>query len=158
VIEPGLRGRPVVVAPPGSARAPVLVVSQEAAREGVRTGMPLPAALLRCPGLVVLPANEPLYRRAEAAILALLAGFSPLVEPAAAAGRALAGSARRGARAPFRPQRPMGGRSPALLADAAPGRLRGTRWAAALPGARDRWFAGPPTGGGPGGRRGGNAR
>src|SRR5437899_370057 len=46
VIEPDLRGRPVLVAPPGSARAPVLVVSQEAAREGVRAGMPLPVGLL----------------------------------------------------------------------------------------------------------------
>ncbi|HEX9426849.1 MAG TPA: DNA polymerase IV, partial [Candidatus Polarisedimenticolia bacterium] len=34
VVDPGLRGRPVVVAPPGSARAPVLAASVEAAREG----------------------------------------------------------------------------------------------------------------------------
>jgi DNA polymerase-4 len=83
VIEPGLRGRPVLVAPPGSARAPVLVASQEAAREGVRAGMPLPVALRRCPGAVVLHPNEPLYRRATAALLSLLGDYSPLVEPAA---------------------------------------------------------------------------
>src|SRR5437899_1591145 len=100
VIDRGLRDRPVLVAPPGSVRAPVLVVSQEAAREGVRAGMPLPVALRRCPG----------------------------------------------------------GRSAALLADAAPGRLRGARRAAALGGARDRRLAGPAAGGGRGGRRGGDAR
>src|SRR5213594_2746058 len=83
VIEPGLRGRPVVVAPPGSARAPVLVVSQEAALEGVRAGMPLPVALRRCPGAAVLYPNEALYKRATGAVLSLLGGYSPLVEPAA---------------------------------------------------------------------------
>ncbi|HEV8700218.1 MAG TPA: DNA polymerase IV [Candidatus Polarisedimenticolia bacterium] len=83
VIEPHLRGRPVLVAPPGSARAPVWVVSQEAAREGVRTGMPLPVALRRCPGVAVLHPNEALYRRATGALLSLLGGFSPLIEPAA---------------------------------------------------------------------------
>ena len=83
VIEPGLRGRPVVLAPPGSVRAPVLVASQEAAREGVRTGMPLPVALRRCPGVMVLHPNEALYRRATGAVRALLGGYSPLIEPAA---------------------------------------------------------------------------
>ncbi len=83
VIEPSLRGRPVLVAPPGSARAPVLVVSQEAGREGVRAGMPLPVALRRCPGATVLHPNESLYKRATGAVLALLGGYSPLVEPTA---------------------------------------------------------------------------
>ena len=83
VIDSALRGRPVLVAPPGSARAPVLVVSQEAAREGVRAGMPLPVALRRCPGVTVLHPNEALYRRATGAVLALLGGYSPLVEPTA---------------------------------------------------------------------------
>jgi DNA polymerase-4 len=83
VIDRGLRDRPVVVAPPGSARAPVLAASIEAEREGVRAGMPVPVALRRCPGLLVLPTNEPLYRRAVGAILALLGGYSPLVEPGA---------------------------------------------------------------------------
>src|SRR6266436_6208003 len=83
VIDRGLRGRPVLLAPPGSARAPVLVVSQEAAREGVRAGMPLPVALRRCPGAAVLHPNEALYKRATGAVLALLGGYSPLVEPVA---------------------------------------------------------------------------
>src|SRR5258706_13571894 len=77
VIEPRLRGRPVLLAPPGSARAPVLVVSQEAAREGVRAGMPLPVALRRCPGVAVLHPNEALYRRATGAVPALLSGCLP---------------------------------------------------------------------------------
>jgi DNA polymerase-4 len=84
VVEPGLAARPVVVAPPGSSRPLVIAVSSEAAGEGIRVGMPVPAAVRRCPGLVVLPADWPLCRRAAAAVLALLGGYSPLVEPAAA--------------------------------------------------------------------------
>src|SRR3989442_10641 len=45
VIDRGLRDRPVLVAPPGSARAPVLAGSQEAAREGVRAGLIRPDGL-----------------------------------------------------------------------------------------------------------------
>ena len=82
VVEPGLVGRAVAVAPPGSARAAILAASYEAACDGVRRGMSVHAALRHCPGLVVLPTNEPLYRRAAAAILVLLGGYSPLVEPA----------------------------------------------------------------------------
>src|SRR5262245_25997366 len=83
VIEPELRGRPVLLAPAGSARALVLLASQEAAHDGVRAGMPLPVALRRCPGAAVLHPNESLYRRATGAVLSLLGGYSPLVEPAA---------------------------------------------------------------------------
>ncbi|MFQ5877200.1 MAG: DNA polymerase IV [Acidobacteriota bacterium] len=87
VVEPALVGRPVAVAPPGSGRAAILAASREAARDGVRPGMPVHAALRLCPGLRVLPTNPPLYRRAAGAVLSLLGGYSPLVEPAGA-GRA----------------------------------------------------------------------
>jgi DNA polymerase-4 len=83
VADPALRGRPVLVAPAGSARAPVLAASAEAVREGARAGMPLPLALRRCPQAAVLRPDEALYRRAAGAVLALLGGYSPLVEPAA---------------------------------------------------------------------------
>src|SRR2546422_7044773 len=83
VIDRGLRGGRVLVPPPGRARARVLVVSQEAARGGGGAGMPLPVALRRCPGAAVLHPNEALYKRATGAVLALLGGYSPLVEPAA---------------------------------------------------------------------------
>ena len=82
VVAPALRGRPVLLAPPGTARGVVLTASAEAARDGVRAGMPVAAALRRCPDAVVLPPNEPLYRRASDALVRLLAAYSPLVEPA----------------------------------------------------------------------------
>jgi len=83
VVDPRLRGRPVLIAPAGSARALVLAASDEALREGVWPGMPVPAALRRCPGAVLKPADDELYRRASAAVLGLLGGFTPLVEPQA---------------------------------------------------------------------------
>ncbi|MCZ6695675.1 MAG: DNA polymerase IV, partial [Acidobacteria bacterium] len=81
VVAPILRGRPMAVAPPGSTRATILAASLEAEREGIFTGMPVHAALRRCPALRVLPSNEPLYRRAAAAVLSLLSGYTPLLEP-----------------------------------------------------------------------------
>jgi len=44
--------------------------------------MPLARAVRICRDLIVLPPNEPLYRRASNAILKILHGFSPLLEPA----------------------------------------------------------------------------
>src|SRR2546426_11165258 len=82
VVTPRLRDRPVVVAPSSSTRAPVLVSSLEARRAGVFRGMPLARAIRICRDLTVLPPNPPLYRRASGAILHLLSGYSPLLEPA----------------------------------------------------------------------------
>jgi DNA polymerase-4 len=81
VVDPRLRGRPVLVAPEGSARALVVAASDEAVREGVRAGMPVALAMRRCPGAVLRPTDERLYRRATAAVLSLLGGYTPLVEP-----------------------------------------------------------------------------
>jgi DNA polymerase IV len=82
VVAPRLRERPVVVAPSSSRRAPVLVASLEARGAGVFRGMPLARALRICRDLTILPPNWPLYRRASDAILKLLSGYSPLLEPA----------------------------------------------------------------------------
>src|SRR5262245_6189939 len=82
VVSPRLVGRPVVVAPSSSTRAPILVSSLEARRAGVFRGMPLVRASRICRDLIVLPPNEPLYRRASDAILKVLGCYSPLLEPA----------------------------------------------------------------------------
>ncbi|HEV8336797.1 MAG TPA: hypothetical protein VGR67_10300 [Candidatus Polarisedimenticolia bacterium] len=82
VVAPRLRERPVVVAPSSSTRAPVLVASLEARAAGVFRGMLLVRALRICRDLTILPSNPSLYRRASEAILKLLSGYSPLLEPA----------------------------------------------------------------------------
>ncbi|PYQ10652.1 MAG: hypothetical protein DMH00_10435 [Acidobacteria bacterium] len=82
VVSPRLRERPVVVAPSSSTRASILVSSLEARRAGVFRGMPLARAIRICRDLIVVPPNEPLYRRASDAILKVLGCYSPLLEPA----------------------------------------------------------------------------
>jgi DNA polymerase IV len=81
VVHPGLRSRPVVIAPTGSARSVVIALSSEARDAGVRTGMILSKAMKYCRNAIVLPPNEPLYIRASRAVHRVLEGFSPLLEP-----------------------------------------------------------------------------
>jgi DNA polymerase IV len=82
IVQPALRGRPVVVAPVGLSRSVVTSLSPEAWVEGIRKGMALAKAVRYCRNVVVLPPNEPLYARASRALLRILEGFSPVLEPA----------------------------------------------------------------------------
>src|SRR4051812_12037365 len=77
---PGLRRRPVAVAPP-TARAVLFEVSAEALAEGVCAGMPLGQARLRCPALVVIAPQAEKLPAAHAAVLESLRYFSPVWEP-----------------------------------------------------------------------------
>ncbi len=79
-VDGRLRSRPVIVAG-AAARAPVLDMSEEAYREGVRKGMPLGQALRRCPGSCHLPPHPERYARAMRALVARALAFSPLAEP-----------------------------------------------------------------------------
>jgi DNA polymerase-4 len=81
IVHPGLRGRPVVVAPVGPSRSLVTALSAEAWEAGIRKGMVLAKAVRYCRDVVVLPPNEPLYARASRAIFKVLEGFSPVLEP-----------------------------------------------------------------------------
>lgn len=81
VLQPELRGRPVVVAPPRSARAMVLSVSAEAGKEGVRKGMPLAQAVARCPDLTVINPDPGLVERANRELCRIAAWYTPLWEP-----------------------------------------------------------------------------
>jgi DNA polymerase-4 len=79
--NPSLRHRPVAVCPRHSPRSVIFSASAEARKEGVFEGMPLVRALQRCRSLVVLPPDEPLYRRASDAVAKVLCRYSPVVEP-----------------------------------------------------------------------------
>src|SRR3954471_21792138 len=78
---PGLRTRPIVVAPPGADRAVVLALSAEARRAGVSRGMPVRQARKLCPDLVLLPPNPALYARASRALHQILRVYAPVIEP-----------------------------------------------------------------------------
>jgi len=81
--RPELRGRPVVVGGDGNPRRPRQVVasaSYEARAFGVRSGMPLSAALRRCPGAVFVPTDRAAYEAASATVMDTLRGFPVRVE------------------------------------------------------------------------------
>ena len=82
VCQPRLRDRPVAVAPPHSERSLILSASPEARREGVFKGMPLGKAVRLCPGLAVLPSNPALTEKACKVLGEVVAGYTPLWEPA----------------------------------------------------------------------------
>ena len=80
VVNSGLRERPVVVAPQGSARARVYDMSEEAYQCGVRKNMPLRTARRLCRDAHVLPPRPDRYERAMRALFKRALTYSPLVE------------------------------------------------------------------------------
>ena len=80
--HPELRGKCIVVGGDVEARRGiVLAKSQEAKAYGVKTGEVLWQAKQKCPGLIILPPNYPLYLQFSRQIRGLLAEYTSQVEP-----------------------------------------------------------------------------
>ncbi len=79
--RPETRGRPVIVGADPRGRGVVSAASYEARPYGVRSAMPISRAARLCPQAVFLPVDMEKYRTVSAQIMAILAEFSPLVEP-----------------------------------------------------------------------------
>jgi DNA polymerase IV len=78
--NPELRGRPVAVG--GShERGVVAAASYEARRFGVRSAMPSVTAKRRCPDLIFVAPRFDIYREVSLQIRAILAEYTPLIEP-----------------------------------------------------------------------------
>jgi DNA polymerase-4 len=82
VLAPELRGKPVVVGGRPDRRGVVASASYEARAFGVRAGMPLTQAYRLCPKAIFLHGSFPAYRDASEKFMAILADFSPCLEPA----------------------------------------------------------------------------
>ena len=77
--NPALRGQPVAVV--GSQQRTIILTSSYEAREyGVKTGMTLYEARLKCPGLLLVKANNRLYTHVSSQIMSIFQDYTPLVE------------------------------------------------------------------------------
>ena len=79
--RPELRGRPVIVGADPRGRGVVSAASYEARRFGVHSAMPIGRAARLCPDGVFLPVDMDKYARVSRQIMAVLAEFTPLLEP-----------------------------------------------------------------------------
>jgi DNA polymerase-4 len=78
--DPALRGRPVAVGG-SSLRGVVAAASYEARAFGVRSAMPSVTAARLCPALVFVKPRFDAYRAVSNQIRAIMADYTPLVEP-----------------------------------------------------------------------------
>ncbi|MBI4283989.1 MAG: DNA polymerase IV, partial [Chloroflexi bacterium] len=81
VLNPELRGKPVVVGGRGGGRGVVAAASYEARAFGLHSGMPLKTASRLCPQTIFIEGSFPRYRDASQKFMAILADFSPFIEP-----------------------------------------------------------------------------
>jgi DNA polymerase-4 len=81
VENPQLKGKPVVVGGRPQGRGVVASASYEARAFGLHAGMPLVTASRLCPQAIFIQGSFPKYRDASQKFMAILADFSPYLEP-----------------------------------------------------------------------------
>lgn len=79
--NPALLGRPVAVGGRAGERGVLSTCNYEARRFGLHSAMPTAIALKRCPTLILLPVNMPLYREVSQQIQQIFHQYTNLVEP-----------------------------------------------------------------------------
>ncbi len=79
--RPELRGRPVIVGADPGGRGVVSTASYEARVFGVNSAMPIGKAARLCPHAAFVPVDMEKYQAVSAQVMAVLADFSPIVEP-----------------------------------------------------------------------------
>ncbi len=81
VLNPELRGKPVAVGGRSGGRGVVAAASYEARAFGLHSGMPLKTASRLCPQAIFIEGSFPKYRDVSQRFMAILADFSPFLEP-----------------------------------------------------------------------------
>jgi DNA polymerase-4 len=81
ILDPSLRGKPLIVGGSPQQRGVVASASYSARSFGVRSAMPTAQALRLCPQAIVLPPRHKIYGEYSARMMAILREYSPLVEP-----------------------------------------------------------------------------
>lgn len=80
-LNPELQGKPVVVGGRPDRRGVVASASYEARRFGIHAGMPLTTAYRLCSQAIFIEGSFPKYRDSSQRFMAILANFSPYLEP-----------------------------------------------------------------------------
>jgi DNA polymerase-4 len=80
-LNPSLRGKPVIVGGQPDRRGVVASASYEARAFGIYSAMPLSQAYRLCPQAIFLQGNFARYQEASDKFMAILADFSPSLEP-----------------------------------------------------------------------------
>ena len=81
-LDPTLNGKPVVVGGDPDSRGVVACASYEARRYGLHAGMPLAQARRLCPGAVFVKGRYDRYQEISERFHAILADYTPFVQPA----------------------------------------------------------------------------
>lgn len=81
VLDPSLAGKPVIVGGHPEGRGVVASASYEARAFGVKSAMPVATARRLCPQAIFVTGNFTNYREASRKFMAILADFSPFLEP-----------------------------------------------------------------------------
>jgi DNA polymerase-4 len=81
VDNPSLKGKPVVVGGRPEGRGVVAAASYEARAFGLHSGMPLVTASRLCPQAIFIQGSFAKYRESSRKFMAILADFSPYLEP-----------------------------------------------------------------------------
>jgi len=81
VLNPALKGKPVVVGGKPNRRGVVATASYEARAFGLHSGMPLVTAARLCPDAIFIEGNFARYREFSQKFMTILGGFCPFIEP-----------------------------------------------------------------------------
>lgn len=79
--NPALKGKPVAVGGSPSQRGVLTTCNYEARKFGLHSAMPTAQALKRCPHLILLPVNMPLYKSVSAQIHQIFRRYTDIIEP-----------------------------------------------------------------------------
>lgn len=82
LLDPSLKGKPVIVGGKGDERGVVSAASYEARKYGIHSAMPLRMASLLCPHAIFVEGHLDLYREYSEKVEQVLRSFSPLVDMA----------------------------------------------------------------------------
>jgi DNA polymerase-4 len=81
ILDPSLKGKPVIVGARPEQRGVVASASYAARAFGVHSAMPTAQALRLCPQAIVIPPRHKVYGEYSARMMAILSEYSALIEP-----------------------------------------------------------------------------